>query len=508
MSIVEELAAHIPTARGGVWELTAPFTGAPLAQIPQFTAEDVELACTRARSAQVQWARRSILERRALISRILELLQEHRAALFDILQLEGGKARIDAVSDYGEAMLSGSWYARRVERLLRAGSHAGAIPGLTTTTEILHPKGVVVVIAPWNAPIAIGAGDSIPALLAGNAVILKPDNQTALSTLFLRRIAAAAGLPAGVFQVITGEPAEIGDALIDGADYVAFTGSTATGRKIAARAGERLTGCSLELGGKNPMIVLPDADLDRAASALPRASFANAGQVCLTAERLYVHTSILEEFIDLAGRKTHAMRLGASMDFECDMGSLTTPSGLRRTSDYVEQAKVSGAQVHIGGRARPDLGPLFYEPTIMSGVTSDADLHTAEVFGPIVSVYGFDTEDEVIDLANSTQYGLSASVWTRDIKQGAKLAARIDAGAVNINDAYTAAFASHAAPSGGMKASGLGRRHGVAGLLRYTESQVVAVQRLASPDSRLGLPRSVHGRLMGTVIDVLTRVRR
>lgn len=508
MSIVEELAARIPTASGGVRELTAPFTGAPMARIPQFTVADVESAFARARSAQVQWARRSILERRALISRILELLREERAALFDILQVEGGKARIDAASDYGEAVLSGSWYARQAERLLQSNSHAGAIPGLTTTTEIRHPKGVVVVIAPWNGPIGIGAGDSIPALLAGNAVILKPDNQTALSALFLRRIALAAGIPADVFQVITGDPAEIGDTLIDGADYIAFTGSTATGRKIAARAGERLTGCSLELGGKNPMIVLPDADLHRAGSALPRASFANAGQVCLTTERLYVHTSVLDEFIDLACRKTRAMRLGASMDFESDMGSLTTASGLRRTSDYVEQAKASGAQVRLGGRPRPDLGPLFYEPTILTGVTTEADLHVAEVFGPVVSVYGFETEREVIDLANSTEYGLSASVWTRDIKQGAELAARIETGAVNINDAYTAAFASHSAPSGGRKASGLGRRHGAAGLLRYTESQVVAVQRLTSPDNRLGLPRAVHGWLLGATLSALTHLPR
>lgn len=508
MRVVEELTVPTPTAGGDRRELTSPFTGRPVTTIPQCTVADVESAFARARSAQKPWARQPISERRALVCRLLDRLRQKRAALFDILQIEGGKARIDACSDYGEAILSGSWYVRHAERLMRSGSHPGVLPGLTRTTEVRHPVGVVVVIAPWNAPIGIGAGDSIPALLAGNAVILKPDNQTALSTLYLRQIALEVGIPEDVFQVILGDPAEVGDALIDGADHVAFTGSTATGRKIAARAAERLIGSSLELGGKNPMVVLPDADLRRAASAIPRASFANAGQVCLTTERLYVHTSIFGRFVELACRKTRAMRVGASMDFRSDMGSLTTGTGLRRTSEYVEQAKVAGAQVHTGGRARPDLGPLFYEPTILSGVTAAADLHSAEIFGPVVSVYEFETEDEVVDLVNSTEYGLSASVWTRDTKQGARLAARIDTGAVNINDAYTAAFASHAAPAGGMKASGLGRRHGAAGLLRYTESQVVAVQRLASPDSRLGLPRAVHGRLMSAALGALTRLPR
>lgn len=508
MSILAQLTDHTPPGRGELHVLTAPFTGAPLTRIPQCTVADIESAFARARSAQPQWARRPVSERRALIVRLLNLLQKDRVAFFDLLQTEGGKARIDACSDYGEMILSGSWCARHAERLLKPGHHSGALPGLTATTEIRHPKGVIVVIAPWNAPMGIGGGDSIPALLAGNAVILKPDNQTALSTLFLQRTAVAAGIPADIFQVVLGDPAEIGDALIGGADYVAFTGSTATGRKIAARAGEHLIGCSLELGGKNPMIVLPDADLRRAASALPRASFANAGQICLTTERLYVHSSIFEEFVELACRKTRAMRLGPSLDFAADMGSLTTAAGLKRTTDYVEQATASGAQIHVGGRARADLGPLFYEPTILSGVTAAADLHTQEVFGPVVSVYRFDTEDEAIDLANSTEYGLSASLWTRDTKQGVKMAARLEAGAVNINDAYTAAFASHAAPSGGMKASGLGRRHGDAGLLRYTEPQAVAVQRLTSPDSRLGLPRGVHGRLMGAAIGALKHVPR
>lgn len=508
MNYLEQLTDQARWRSADARELVAPFTGAVLTRIPQCTAQDIEFAFAEAKYAQAAWARRPVPERVALIRRFLDRVRKDRAQLWDILQIEAGKARIDACSDYGEAILSGSWCLRNAGRLLRPARHAGALPGLTAAAEIREPKGVIVIIAPWNAPIGVGGGDSIPALLAGNAVILKPDNQTALSTLFLQRAAIAAGIPSGIFQVVLGEPDEIGDTLLAGADYVAFTGSTATGRMIAGRVGERMIGCSLELGGKNPMIVLPDADLKRAACAVPRASFANAGQVCLTTERLYVHSSIFEQFLQLACRQTRAIRLGSALDFSCDMGALTTPAGFERTSDYVEQAKASGARVHAGGRARPDLGPSFYEPTILSEVTTAATLHTQEVFGPVVSAYSFDTVDEAIDLANATDYGLSASVWTSDAKQGVNLATRIAAGAVNINDAYVAAFASHAAPAGGIKASGLGRRHGDTGLHRFTEPKTIAVQRVVSPDNRFRLPRSVHGRLMGAAIGGLRYLAR
>lgn len=500
------LLENAPSTHGVPVEILAPYTGKPLAKIPQWTAEDVGTAFERARRAQPAWAAAPVRDRRAVVRRLVHLLQQHRETVFDVLQYETGKARIDAVSEFGEAVLGSVHHARQAERLLAARRHRGALPGLTKTAEIRHPQGVVAVIAPWNFPLALAVIDAVPALLAGNAVIVKPDNQTALSTLLLDRLLAEAGCPAGVFQVCTGDPAEIGDALIDGADYVAFTGSTATGRRIAARAGSRLIGASLELGGKNPMIVLADADLNRAARAVLRGSFANAGQLCMTAERLYVQSTVYEQFLEMLREQVRGVRLGAALDFSKDVGSLTTPAVLDRVRGYVDQARASGATIVAGGRSRPGLGPLFYEPTVLTDVGVAARLHREEVFGPVVSVYPFGDIPDVLAQANDSEYGLTASVWTRDARAGEQLAARIEAGGVGVNDCYSAAFASHPAPMGGWKASGLGRRHGEQGLLRYTESQTVATQRLVSMDNRFGLPRSWYGRLVAEGTALLGRV--
>lgn len=505
-ALQDDLLSMVPSGEDPV-PICAPFTGEVFAHIPQMSKPEVEQAFSRARQAQPGWAAWPVAERARLIGRLLDLMHRHRNRFYDIAQREGGKARIDAVYDLAEALLASRHHVSTAVNLLALQRHSGLVPGLSAARSVHHPHGVVVVIVPWNFPVALAADDAFPALIAGNSVLLKADNQTALSLLLMRRLALEVGVPADVFQVVLGGRESIGDTLIDNADYIAFTGSTPAGREIGRRAGERLIGCSLELGGKNPMIVLPDADLASAAAALPRASFANAGQLCMTTERVFVHESVIDEFTELAVAQTKRMRLGSGYSFDYDMGSITTQANFDRFGVYLQQATASGATVLIGGRPRTDIGPQCYEPTILVGVTADARVHAEEVFGPIAAIYPFATVDEAIALANDTSYGLSASIWTRDTKEAMTLGQRIRAGGVNINDAYSAAFGAHSAPAGGMRASGLGRRHGAPGLLRYTEAQTIAVQRLISIESRFGLPRHIHGEVLSRAVRFLKYLR-
>ncbi|MET7507042.1 aldehyde dehydrogenase family protein, partial [Streptomyces albidoflavus] len=262
---------------------------------------------------------------------------------------------------------------------------------------------------------------------------------------------------------------------------------TATGRQIAADAGTRLIGASLELGGKNAMIVLEDADIDKAAAGAVAAAFPSAGQLCVSIERLYVAESIRDQFTAAFVARTKKLKVGAAYDYSVDVGSLTTPAQLKTVTDHVGDAVAKGATVLAGGRARPDLGPLFHEPTILTHVTEDMTLYDHETFGPVVSIHTFRDEEEALFLANASPYGLNASVWSRNGAHGRAVAARVHAGTVNVNEAFAAAWGSVDAPMGGMGDSGLGRRHGAEGILKYTEAQTIAHQRLQgfTPPARI-----------------------
>jgi acyl-CoA reductase-like NAD-dependent aldehyde dehydrogenase len=455
----------------------APFTGEPLAEVPLAGAGDLDYAGEGARTAQIEWRSVPVPERAAILDRFRKLLLDRSEGILDVVQLETGKARRHAFEEIADVAFVVGYYVGTAGRLLRPRNRKGAIPGFTRTAEVRHPHGVVGVIAPWNYPLVLAVSDSLPAVLAGNAVIVKPDLQTTHTALAALEIMLEAELPAGVFQVVPGDGPGTGSALVDRADYVSFTGSTATGRVVAQRAGARLIGCSLELGGKNPMIVRADADLGKAVAGAVRGCFANAGQLCVASERLYVHRSLLEAFLASFAAKTRGLRLGAGLDYEADMGSLTHEHQLRKVEEHVRDAVGKGAVLHAGGRARPDVGPLFYEPTVLTGVTSDMRLHSAETFGPVVSVYPFDLDDEAVSLANDSCYGLNASIWSADVKEALRMARRIEAGTVNINESYSAGWGSVDAPMGGRKESGTGRRHGAEGLLKFTETQTVAVQK-------------------------------
>ncbi|WP_067486730.1 succinic semialdehyde dehydrogenase [Actinomadura hibisca] len=506
-NLIERLTSHVASGGTETATIPTPFTGEPLATIPLSSAADVHAAYARARVAQRAWAALPPAERAKPFLRLAEALVARRDEILDVIQLETGKARRHAMEEFLDVALCSLYYARRADKLLKPKRRQGMMPGLTRVQELRHPKGVVGLIAPWNYPFALGASDIAPALMAGNAVVHKPDTQTCLSSLWVLDLLVALGLPKDLWQVVVGDPAEIGDPLIENADYVSFTGSTRGGKAIAAKVAPRLVNYSLELGGKNPMIVLADADVERTARGALRACFTNAGQLCISIERLYVHEDVYDRFVPRFAELAREMKLGTGLDFQAQMGSLTHARQLEAVTAHVEQAVKEGATVLAGGRARPDVGPLFYEPTVLENVTGDMDLCANETFGPVVSVYRFRDEDEVIARANDTEYGLNASVWTRDVAHGRRVAARIQAGTVNINDGFGAAYASYDAPMGGFKQSGVGRRHGSEGLLKFTEVQTVASQHLMDLEPPGNVSFDTFAGLMSNGIKVMKRLR-
>lgn len=472
---LEGLVRRVPGSTGNTWKLTEVYSGDLLVELPQSSPDDVATAFDTARNAQKIWGSWSIKKRLKVLKRFHALVIKNQFLITDVIQAESGKNRRMAFEETCDVPMGTSHYIKRAPSLLKDRKHAGPVPILSNSTEVRRPKGVVAIIAPWNFPFATGISDTIPALIAGNGVVLKPDNKTALSPLLGVKLLEQAGIPTGLLQVVCGEGPDVGGPMLENADYVMFTGSTATGRVIGELAGKNLIGACLELGGKNPMLVLADANVDEAVHAALFGGFGNSGQICMHIERLYVHDSIYEEFRIKFVAATKAMKVGATYDFLPDMGSLVSIDHRDRVVAHVEDAKAKGATVLTGGAARPDLGPAFFEPTILEGVTKDMLAGSSETFGPVVGLYRFATDDEGIALANDSEYGLNASVWSKDTDHAMSVARRIDSGNVNVNDILATAFASKGTPSGGLKQSGVGARHGDQGLLKYTDAQNIGV---------------------------------
>jgi succinate-semialdehyde dehydrogenase/glutarate-semialdehyde dehydrogenase len=475
----------VPPTRPPI-SVVAPFDESELASVPAATHDDVHEAVERAREAQRGWARTPVRERAAVLSRFHDLLIERADLALDLIQLEAGKARIPAFEEVYDTIATTRYYVKTGPGLLRRRRRAVSFPVLTKAYEYRHPLGVVGSISPWNFPFTLAISDIVPALLAGNAVVGKPDEKTPFSLLFGASLLQEAGLPANVLQVVTGYGEEAGEGLVESVDFVMFTGSTVVGRLVAAGAARRLIGSSMELGGKNAAIVMADADLDETVPGIARAMFANGGQLCISMERIYVDAAIEREFTERLVEHTRRLELTTEFDFSSSLSSMVSREHLENVHAHVEDAVSAGAALLTGGKPRPDVGPLFYAPTLLTDVDERMLVCRTETFGPVATIYPYERVEEAIALANDSEFGLNFSVWTGDATRGVDIASRLEAGTVCVNDGYAAAWSAYDAPMGGMGSSGLGRRHGKEGLLKYTEAQTVAVQKVGAAFAPLG----------------------
>jgi acyl-CoA reductase-like NAD-dependent aldehyde dehydrogenase len=457
-----------------------PATGETLREMACATEEQVRDAVLRARAAQPAWFALGVHKRAKVLREFQFRLHDKKSDIAAALTREAGKPYVEALTTEVLVVLdSARFYVENAHSLLRDEhlSHGNLAMKTKAGCIVREPYGVIGIISPWNYPLSTPATESLAALVAGNAVVVKPSEFTSLIALELAALLHSAGVPKDIFQVLVGD-GSAGAALLNAdVDKLVFTGSVATGKRIGKAAGERLLPVVLELGGKDPMVVLEDADVDVASSGAVWGAFMNAGQTCLSVERCYVHRSIYESFVEACVTKAKQLRVGAGNDPQTDMGPMIHERQLRIVEEQVEDAKAHGARAHTGGKRLPELGPNFYAPTVLTDVTHEMRIMREETFGPVLPIMPFDSEEEAVALANDSEFGLAASIWTRDRGRGEALARRLNAGTVQINDAVSC-FGISEAPHGGVKSSGIGRTHGRFGLDEMVRIKYVAADRL------------------------------
>jgi acyl-CoA reductase-like NAD-dependent aldehyde dehydrogenase len=443
-----------------------PATGEVLRELDGTGDKEVVAAVARAQAAQPAWRNLDIKKRIAIVRDFQRRLHEKKSEIAEAITHEAGKPQTEAlVTEVLVVLDAARFLIDHAHRLLSDESvpHGNLATKLKRGRLVREPYGVIGIISPWNYPFSIPATETLAALVAGNAVVLKPSEFTSLVAVELCSLLHAAGVPHDIVQLVIGDGATGAVLVRSPIDKLVFTGSVSTGKRIAAAAAERLLPVVLELGGKDPMLVLDDANVDVASSAAVWGAFVNAGQACLSVERCYVHASLYEKFVTVCAEKTKKLRVGNGMDPEIDVGPLIHERQLRIVEAHVQDAKARGARLLAGGARLPQLGANFYAPTVLADVTHEMRIMSEETFGPVLPVMSFDSDDEAVRLANDSEYGLAASVWTRNTARGERLARRIHAGTVMVNDVISC-FGISEAPHGGFKISGLGRTHGRFGL--------------------------------------------
>ena len=458
-----------------------PATGEEIGRAPLTMPEDVARAVGRAREAQRHWSEKSFHQRRHLIMKARKIILSELEEIALLISRETGKPIAEAISmELAPTLDLMQYFARQAASMLRPRRISVGLYSLMgrSSYEIYKPLGVIGIVSPWNFPWATPLDEIVMALVAGNSVVLKPSELTPLTGLKIKDVFSRAGIPDGVLQVVTGD-GSTGAALVGaGVDKIMFTGSVATGKRVAEAAAKYLTPVVLELGGKDPMIVLDDANIPNAVRGAVWGAFANAGQACASVERCYVHESIAEQFIAGVVKETKRLRQSVGVDPTCDIGSMTSERQLLAVQRHVDEAIDKGAKALTGADRLSDSRAPFFAPTVLVNVNHEMDVMRDETFGPVLPIMTFKTDEEAVRFANDSIYGLTASVWTGDIGRGRRLAERIDAGTVMVNEVlYTHGIAS--TPWGGVKQSGLGRTHGRAGLLELVSARQIHVNRFS-----------------------------